>query len=93
MGDPYRQLRRRFYETIVHLTPHEQLEALQRFTAASLNILSSEAIRALRCELAKDAGRAPCPCCGEDPGTLMLELIDGHLALRQMKLIPEPPGE
>lgn len=31
-----------------------------------------------------------CPCCGKKFGTRMIELIDGHLALREMGLIEGP---
>lgn len=73
-----------------NLPPHQQIEATEQFTAILLGHVGTEEIKAVRRICTMNAEEVVCPCCGETAGARMIDLIDGHLALRELGLIAPP---
>lgn len=76
----------RILADIRSLPEDQQHEAMMQFITCALEVMEVAQIRSMRAEFIEGGGGKSCPCdaCGEEPASV-LDLIDGHLALRELR--------
>jgi hypothetical protein len=89
MGVPFDMFLSRYQEAIAHLSPAEQLQAVEDFADAIFQKLPGGFLKVLRDALAN--GDMPVNFTPVQSDA-MLAIAEGHLALRHMGLINDPVG-
>jgi hypothetical protein len=89
---PRDEMLRKIMDDIAALPEEQQPAALEEALSLAMKFIPLKGLREMRVEVA-DRPPEPCPCCGKEAGSHLLDLIDGHIALREMGLNGLDPSE